>query len=136
MNDIPRKPRTRLRWAIALAWLVMCAVINYFADRGLLTPVYGFISAHPGTDKIGHFVIIGVAAGLLNFALGQRAVRWLGCGWLLGSVFVAVCCTLEEISQIWLPTRTFDLLDLAGDYAGIFFFGWLAKVVARWRGQL
>ena len=136
MNDHPKKPRTRLRWAIALAWLVMCAVIIYFADRGLLKPVYRFIGVHPGSDKVGHFVLIGALAGLLNLALGLRTVRWLGHPWLLGSVLVGLFCTLEEISQYWLPARSFDLLDLAGDYAGIIVFGWLAKRVARWRGQL
>ena len=136
MNDLPKKPRTRLRWAVAVAWLLMCAVIIYFADRRLLKPVYRFIGVHPGSDKVGHFVLIGALAGLLNLALGLRTVRWLGHPWLLGSVLVGLFCTLEEISQYWLPARSFDLLDLAGDYAGILFFGWLAKRVARWRGQL
>ena len=31
-----KSPRFHLRWAIAVAWLVLCAVIIYFADRGLL----------------------------------------------------------------------------------------------------
>jgi len=136
VSDLPKKPRTRLRWAIAIGWLVVCGVIIYFADRGLLKPVYRFIGHYPGSDKVGHFFLIGGSAGLLNLALGLRTVRWLGRGWLLGSGLVVVVCTLEEISQYWLPARSFDLLDLAGDYAGIFVFGWLAKAVARWRGQL
>ena len=131
-----KSPRFHLRWAIAAAWLVMCAVIIYLADRGLLKPVYKFIGVHPGSDKVGHFVLIGALAGLLNLALGLREVCWLGRGWLLGSVLIALFCTLEEISQIWIPSRSFDLLDLAGDYSGILFFGWLAKRVARCRGQV
>ena len=130
-----KSPRFHLRWAMAAAWLVMCAVIIYFADRGLLKPVYAFIGVHPGSDKVGHFVLIGALAGLLNLALGLREVRWLGRGWLLGSVLIVIFCTLEEISQLWLPARSFDLLDLAGDYAGILFFGWLAKRIARWRAR-
>ena len=136
MNDHPKKPRTRLRWAIALAWLAMCVLIICLADRGLLKPVYRFIGIHPGSDKIGHFVLIGASAGLLNLALGLRTVRWFGHAWLLGSALVGVACTLEEVSQIWLPSRSFDLLDLAGDYTGILFFGWLAKRVAMRRGQV
>ena len=131
-----KSPRFHLRWAMAVAWLVMCGVIIYLADRGLLKPVYAFIGVHPGSDKVGHFVLIGALAGLLNLALGLRTVRWLGRGWLLGSVLVGLFCTLEEISQHWLPARSFDLLDLAGDYAGILCFGWLAQRIARWRGQV
>ena len=129
-------PRFHLRWAMSVAWVLMCGFIIYLADRGLLRPVYKFIGAYPGSDKIGHFVLIGASAGLLNLALGLRTVCWLGRGWLLGSVLIALFCTLEEISQHWLPARSFDLLDLAGDYAGIFCFGWLAKRIARWRGQV
>lgn len=134
MNGTPKSPRFRLRWAITVAWLLLCAAIICLADRGLLKSVYTFIGVHPGSDKLGHFVLIGASAGLLNLALGLREVRWLGRGWLLGSVVITVFCTLEEISQHWLPARSFDLLDLVGDYAGILFFGWLAKVVARQRG--
>ena len=124
------------RWAFTAAWLVFIAAVIFCADRHWLTPVYRFITAYPGSDKAGHFVLIGGMAFLLNLSLDLRTVRLLGWGWLLGGVLVGVVCTLEEISQIWIPSRTFDLLDLAGDYAGIVFFGWLAKVVARRGGQV
>ena len=131
-----KSPRFHLRWALAVSWLVLCAFIICLANHGLLTPVYTFIGVHPGSDKLGHFVLIGASAGLLNLALGLREVRWCGRGWLLGSVLIVIFCTLEEISQHWLPARSFDLLDLAGDYAGILFFGWLAKLVSRRRGHV
>lgn len=129
-------PRAGWRWIFAAGWLVLVGLIIFCADRRLLTPVFRFITAHPGSDKAGHFVLIGGTAFLLNLALGLREVRWLGRGWLLGSVLVGAVFTLEEISQLWFPARTFDLLDLAGDYAGILFFGWVARLVSRRRGQL
>ena len=124
------------RWGFTGAWLVFISVVVFCADRRWLTPVFRFITAHPGSDKAGHFVLIGGMAFLLNLSLDLREVRWLGRGWLLGGVLVGTVCTIEEISQIWMSSRTFDLLDLAGDYAGIVFFGWLAKVVARRRRQV
>ena len=123
-----------MRWRFTVLWLVFISAVIFCADRHWLTPVYRFITAHPGSDKAGHFVLIGGMAFLLNLSLDVRTVRLLGWRWLLGGVLVAGVCTLEEISQIWIPGRTFDLLDLAGDYAGIMFFGWLAKVVVRRRG--
>jgi hypothetical protein len=35
--------------------------------------------------------------------------------------------TLEEISQLLVETRAFDLMDLFADYLGIFVFGRLAS---------
>ena len=92
---------------------------------------------HPvasGERQAGPFIRIGGPAFLLNLSLGVREVRWLGLGWLVGSGRVGTVFTLEEISQLWIPSRTFDFLDLAGAYTGILFFGWLAKRVAVRRG--
>jgi hypothetical protein len=126
-----RKPRTRLRWALTLGWLAFITGIIICADEGALKWVYAFVGTHPGTDKIGHFLLIGGMAFLLNIALGLREVRGLGMPWLVGSLIVGAVFTIEEISQIWIPSRSFDLLDLAGDFGGILFFGWLAKFVVR-----
>ena len=137
-NDRSQSNRARgwTRWVFTAAWLVFISAVIFCADRHWLTPVYRFITAYPGSDKAGHFVLIGGMAFLLNLSLDLRSVRLLGWGWLLGGVVVGVACTLEEVSQIWIPGRTFDLLDLAGDYAGIVFFGWLARMVARRGGQV
>ena len=124
------------RWAFTAVWLAFISAVIFCADRHWLTPVYRFIGAYPGSDKAGHFVLIGGMAFMLNLSLGLRSVRLLGWGWLLGGVLVAIVCTIEEISQIWIPGRTFDLLDLAGDYAGIVCFGWLAKIVGRRGGEV
>jgi VanZ family protein len=130
--DSSRNPRVQTRWRWAAAgWLVFVSFIVFCADRRLFRSMFGFITSHPGLDKVGHFVLIGGTAFLLNLALGLREWRCLGRGWLLGSTVVAVVCTLEEISQLWFPSRTFDLFDLAADAAGILFFGWLARRVFR-----
>ena len=131
-----KRTRGWTRWVFTAGWMAFISAVIFCADEHWLTPVYRFIEVYPGSDKVGHFVLIGGMAGLLNLSLGLRSVRVLGWAWLLGGVIVGVACTLEEISQIWIPWRTFDLLDLAGDYAGIVFFGWLAKVVARRGGEV
>ena len=136
MNNPPNPSPRRLPWVFTIAWQIFISGVVFVADRRLLTPLFSFIRSHPGSDKLGHFILIGGMAFLLNLSLGVREVRWLGLGWLVGSVLVGTVFTLEEVSQIWIPSRTFDLLDLAGDYTGIPFFGWLAKRVAMRRGQL
>ena len=42
-------------------------------------------------------------------------------------LIVAVVMTIEEISQIWIPSRTFDLGDLAANYVGILLAEWRAR---------
>ena len=132
MSDGPRRNSrrvTRWRWIAAAVWLTGMGFIIFCADRRLLRPFFSFVTAYPGLDKVGHFLLIGGTAFLLNLALGLRGWRALGRRWLVGSVIVAVVFTLEEFSQRWFPSRTFDLLDLTADYVGILFFGWLAKRV-------
>jgi hypothetical protein len=42
---------------------------------------------------------------------------------LKSSLVIAALVTLEEISQIAMSNRTFDLLDLIAGLVGIFLFG-------------
>jgi len=130
----PERPRVTLRsvrwrWTAVGVWFVTVGFIVYCADRRLMRPMFEFITAYPGLDKVGHFMLVGGAAFLLNLALGLREWRTLGRRWLLGGTLVAVAFTIEEFTQMWFPSRTFDLLDLAADYCGIVFFGWLARRV-------
>ena len=119
----------RFRWIAAGVWLAAVGFIIFCADRRLLKPMFSFITSHPGLDKAGHFILVGGTAFLLNVALNFRRSRALGRDWLVGGMLVAAIFTLEEFSQLWFPSRTFDLGDLAADYAGILFFGWLARRV-------
>lgn len=84
-----------------------------------------------GADKLGHFGMMGGLAFCLNFSLGYRCWR----RWLLGSVIVVVFSTVEEFSQFWIENRSFDLRDLASNYAGVFCASLLAGRSARAAGS-
>ena len=126
----------RFRWAAAIVWLAAAAFIIFCADRRWLRPMFAFITAHPGLDKAGHFLLVGGTAFLLNLALRLRTWDAAGRSWLVGGTLVAVVFTIEEISQTWLPSRSFDLLDLVCDYSGIVCFGWLAERLFGPRAQV
>lgn len=115
------------RWLGTAAWLVLVATIIYLADRHLARDFFSFVQQLPGADKAGHFTLIGGMAFFLNLSLRVREVPAFGGRFLLGSVIVAVAFTIEEITQMGMAWRTFDSGDLAADYAGIMFFGWLAR---------
>ncbi len=126
-------PRVHAGWRWAAAgWIVLVGAIVFCADRRLLGPIFDFVTSHPGLDKVGHFTLMGGLAFFVNLALGLRQWR----DWLIGSLLVGIAVLAEEISQIWFPARTFDLVDLAADLAGIVFFGWLAKRVFWRRAQV
>ncbi len=116
----------RLRWSLALGWLSFVALVVYCADRRLIGSFFDFVNSWPGLDKVGHFCLMGGLAFMVNVAFNLKTWRFLGRRWLAGGTLVLLAVTLEEFSQRWLPSRTFDLLDLTADYLGILFFGWLA----------
>jgi len=117
-----------VRWAfLVFAIFVVGAILA--ADLGLAPLVFSLVRAVPGGDKIGHFVLVGGLAFLAEFALRGRRIGVLGLRLPLGSLLIAVAATLEEFSQLLLARRSFDVLDLVFDFAGIAILGTLAR---RW----
>jgi VanZ family protein len=70
-------------------------------------------------DKVGHCAIMFTLSALANLALGCRSIRLGSQSVLLGTAIVTLGVTAEEFSQMWIPSRTFDLLDLSADLVGI-----------------
>jgi len=42
-----------------------------------------------------------------------------------GAIIVLIFATIEEITQYWLPSRTFDFGDLLADFIGVILFSYL-----------
>ncbi len=82
----------------------------------------------PAGDKIGHFILFGMLALLLNMALQFRQIDLRSRTFHLGSVLVFAFACLEEFSQLAFSTRTFDLIDMLFDLFGI---GVLSSVAFR-----
>ena len=83
-------------------------------------------SSLPHGDKIGHFLVMGLLAFMVNRLLDNRFQMIGKRKFLLGSLIVAAIVTAEEFCQIFIPSRTFSPFDLLADFAGIFVFGRLA----------
>ena len=84
--------------------------------------------AVPWGDKIGHFILFGTLALLLNVALKFKQIKIYKRMFHLGSVIVFSFAVVEEISQLAFSTRTFDLIDVLFDLLGI---GILSSVAFR-----
>ena len=78
----------------------------------------------PYGDKICHALLYGMMALLLNYGFGFRKFYT----YQVGSIIVLTFATLEEFSQYYIPSHTFDLWDLAADFVGVILFSiWRVK---------
>ncbi|HEY1172422.1 MAG TPA: VanZ family protein [Verrucomicrobiae bacterium] len=124
----------RFRW-LAAVYVLIIALVVMLANDGHYSFIFTWIRAIPDADKIGHFVLMGGLSFVVNLACGLRTFTALKRPWLLGSAIVTVIVVLEEISQAWVPTRTFDLVDLLFDFLGIYCFALLARRVGVMRDE-
>lgn len=126
MKTSRRIRRFTLLYGVALVLIILAA------NQGLI-PMWWAFRRLSWADKLGHFVLIGTFAFLVNLALGGR--RWtLGwCSGLVGSLWISVAVVLEEISQYWMQYRAFELADLGADFLGILVFGQLARLWLAWQ---
>jgi polysaccharide biosynthesis protein VpsQ len=78
------------------------------------------ISSIPFGDKLVHLGMMVVLSYLLFYAMKRRQVNILGRNLLLSSLILAIGITVEEFSQLFIPARNFEILDLICNYAGIY----------------
>lgn len=102
--------------AVLSALAVLAIVIA--ADRGTLPPFLARLYAFPNGDKVGHFLLMGALAFALMLGLPTKSKP-------LGLVVLGLAITLEEISQLFFPRRTFSLLDLGCSLLGVAVMGGL-----------
>ena len=117
---------------LAVLFTLFILLIIVMADLGVLAQYLGFLYRFPFGDKVGHFVLYGILAFLLNLALFRsvlaqsRSAVAVRCGLIL-----ALLIGLEEFSQQYFANRTFDLVDLAFSYLGVIGFSWLALKIKK-----
>ncbi|MBX3038964.1 MAG: VanZ family protein [Anaerolineales bacterium] len=112
---------------IAILFFVFIITVIILANFNQIPRFVKNIYDFPYGDKAGHLVLFG----LLNFfvtlslirALPQRDPKLVA---VLTSLCLAFFIGVEEFSQKYFSTRTFDLLDLTASYIGLVVGGWLA----------
>jgi len=112
---------------IAVIFLVFIVGVVILADTQRLPAFITVLYDFPNGDKAGHFVLFG----LLNFFVTRAFLSTLldrPQGWVTLSIglILAFLITLEEFSQKYFSSRTFDPFDLLGSFLGLFLGGWLA----------
>jgi glycopeptide antibiotics resistance protein len=96
------------------------------ADSGSGQWLFSLAAFLPAGDKLGHVILFGILSFLTNLLARGQTMRFLGRPALKWNVILMVVVTLEECSQLFFRSRSFDLLDLSSDALGIWLFGRLA----------
>ena len=104
-------------WAIVQANLDIDSVFKHWVENT------------PNGDFIGHMVLYGFLAFLLNIAMRLRTIGFGKLRILTGSLLVGAFALIEEYSQLAIATRNFSTKDLLGDLIGIVYFSILALLV-------
>lgn len=112
--------KSTILWAISGAvFLSFLLYVIYSANQGTLPFFIRRLYQFPGGDKAGHFVLSGIASFFANQLLYPRHFLVFGRVFFVGSLIVLVAITGEEVSQVFIASRTFDLVDLSCSYLGI-----------------
>ena len=129
-RDPPAPPRRAAAWA-AGAWLLAIVALSATAS---LRPLLLLQWSHylPGRDKTGHFLLMGGFAGVSVLAFASRRIGARRVSAPVVLAVVALLVVLEECVQLWLPNRTFSLVDLASSLAGVACFG---AIAIAWRAR-
>lgn len=112
-------------FALFIIWIIV------LADQGNLG-ILKAVNQIPYGDKAGHFILYGILTLLLDLTLmrslpirsPKRVVMSIG-------LILALLIGLEEFSQQYFPSRTFDLIDLTFSYLGVIFFSWFALKIKK-----
>ena len=119
--------RDNLRILLPLGFFIFIAFIIYLADTADHNFAFRVIGHIPYGDKLMHGLLYGVMALLLNYGLKFKSYKFLSFDVQVGAMAVLVFATIEEISQYWIASRTFDLLDLLADFVGVILFSLIKR---------
>jgi polysaccharide biosynthesis protein VpsQ len=114
-----------MKWLTILftLFIILIIVLADTGNLGILAVVYHI----PYADKVGHFILYGLLALLINLTLfrsipDQNRISVVA---ISGSILFLLI-GIEELSQRNFSNRTFSLGDLSASYLGVIFFSWLA----------
>lgn len=115
----------KIRFATLAFFLFICLVI-FSADTSRMPSWLTLIYHFPNGDKVGHFVLYGIMAFLMNVSFPKWTYRIGSFSLPGGGLLFAIFSILEEISQSFFASRNSSLLDATFSLLGIFAFSVLS----------
>lgn len=115
----------------SLAFFLFIIWIIYLANTGGESVFFDFVASIPHGDKLGHFCIFGFLTFVVTIGTKFKSFSIFGVRIYYGAAIVLVFALLEELSQIFFSTRSFDLIDMSADLLGILIATCLCFVIDR-----
>ena len=109
------KSNTLKRVFYPASFFVLLLAIIYKADTANYNFAFHVVGMTPYGDKIAHAILYGIMGYLLNYGLNEK--QWFRME--IGSLIVFAFAFVEEVSQLYFPSRSFDWFDLLADAVGI-----------------
>ena len=107
---------------LTLLYIVFIIYIMFLANSGQANSLFDVINNIPYGDKFGHAILFGLMASGLSIATNFSHYSIIGFKLYTGAIVIFLFALAEEFSQVYLPNRTFDLIDLFASFIGIFSF--------------
>lgn len=120
---------------LAIGFFAFIVWIIYLANTGAESIFFDFVRSIPYGDKIGHVGLIGTLTLLAVVALKFKSIKVRSVAIYYGVALVFAFVLIEELSQLFIPSRTFDLVDMTANIVGIgaaaLLCYWLHKFMAK-----
>ena len=117
---------------ISIPFTIFIISIIVLADNGNNPPFIRSLYDFKNGDKLGHFILYGLLTFFITrtflSSLPSKSRSWVT---LSVGLILALGIALEEWSQQFFSARTFDLVDLAASFLGVFVGGWTAFKIKR-----
>lgn len=123
----------KLIYFIPFCFIIASSAIILLADRGHLPELIHQLYAFPGGDKVGHALLMGGLALLLNLRLRGWGAAILGQRAPLGSTLAAGIAFSEELSQLGFRSCTFSWVDLGFGLLGVTCAGFMVSRIGSGR---
>jgi VanZ family protein len=117
---------------ISVLFTIFIVFLIILADNGNIPSFIRSLYDFQNGDKLGHFILYGLLTFFITrtflSSLPSKSRIWVT---LSLGLTLALGIALEEWSQQFFSTRTFDLIDLSASYLGLMAGGWVAFKIKR-----
>lgn len=111
--------KTQKRLAILLFIGIVLVMFLILLGAGEFRHLKSWIYANHIHDKITHIAFGAILTFLASYILHPRALRFSRYEINLGTFIMFLLVSFDEISQVFLPGRDADPLDLLASYIGV-----------------
>ncbi|MEQ8685316.1 MAG: VanZ family protein [Imperialibacter sp.] len=120
-----------MRYIPSLLFFLFLCFIIVMADTNHKLHIMKVFEGVPLGDKVGHFMLFGFLAGLINVALKFRRLKIRSLDINMAGVIVLSFAVAEEFTQLAFAARTFELADMLSDVLGVWSFVFLSEWMWR-----